>query len=193
MLTKEKILDTAEIILRKFGPRKTTVIDVARGLNVSHGTVYRHFSTKAELHEAITLRWLERVTAPLITITHKNESADIKLRQWFQMLTEIKRNIYNGDPELFESYLYLSRETPDHVKSKHVLFLLSQIEEILNDGVDEGCFEISDSAVVARCLFFGTIRYHHPLHASDWKSESIEDEFTQLFSLFEKSIRKVVV
>ncbi|MEZ8387575.1 TetR/AcrR family transcriptional regulator, partial [Vibrio splendidus] len=55
MLTKEKILDASEIVLRKFGPRKTTVVDVARALEVSHGTVYRHFATKAELHEAITL------------------------------------------------------------------------------------------------------------------------------------------
>ena len=190
MLTKEKILDSAEVILRKFGPKKTTVIDVARALNVSHGTVYRHFSTKAELHEAITLRWLAQVTAPLTTIISKQESADLKLREWFQMLTKIKRSIFNGDPELFESYLHLARETPEHVKSKHVLFLLSQIEGILKDGVDEGCFEINDCTVIARCLFFGTVRYHHPLHASDWKSESIEEEFTQLFSLLEKSIRK---
>ncbi|MCC4820663.1 TetR/AcrR family transcriptional regulator, partial [Vibrio lentus] len=78
----EKILDASEIVLRKFGPRKTTVVDVARALDVSHGTVYRHFATKAELHEAITLRWLERVTAPLTEITHRSESASIRLREW---------------------------------------------------------------------------------------------------------------
>ncbi|MDP2488698.1 TetR family transcriptional regulator [Vibrio splendidus] len=190
MLTKEKILDASEIVLRKFGPRKTTVVDVARALDVSHGTVYRHFATKAELHEAITLRWLERVTAPLTEITHRSESASIRLREWFEALTAIKRSIFIGEPELFESYSSLAQQTPEHVKSKHINHLLQQVESILNDGVTEGTFEIEDCAITARCFFFGTVRYHHPLHSSEWKSDTIEQEFTQLFSLLEKAIYK---
>ncbi|MBW7457433.1 TetR/AcrR family transcriptional regulator, partial [Paenibacillus sepulcri] len=42
-LTKETILDAAEQVLRRFGPDKTSVVDVARALQVSHGTIYRHF------------------------------------------------------------------------------------------------------------------------------------------------------
>ncbi|MDH5923555.1 TetR family transcriptional regulator [Vibrio splendidus] len=190
MLTKEKILDASEIVLRKFGPRKTTVVDVARALDVSHGTVYRHFATKAELHEAITLRWLDRVTAPLTEITNRPESASLKLREWFEALTAIKRRIFIGEPELFESYSSLAQQTPEHVKSKHINHLLQQVESILNDGVREGVFEIEDCTITARCFFFGTVRYHHPLHSPEWKSDTIEQEFTQLFSLLEKAIYK---
>ena len=43
ILTPERILDAAEEVLRRFGPTKTTVVDVARALGVSHGSVYRHF------------------------------------------------------------------------------------------------------------------------------------------------------
>lgn len=190
MLTKEKILDASEIVLRKFGPRKTTVVDVARALDVSHGTVYRHFATKAELHEAITLRWLDRVTAPLTEITNRPESASLKLREWFEALTAIKRRIFIGEPELFESYSSLAQQTPEHVKSKHINHLLQQVESILNDGVREGVFEIEDCTITARSFFFGTVRYHHPLHSPEWKSDTIEQEFTQLFSLLEKAIYK---
>ncbi|MEZ9597719.1 TetR family transcriptional regulator [Vibrio sp. 10N.286.46.A8] len=190
MLTKEKILDASEIVLRKFGPRKTTVVDVARALDVSHGTVYRHFATKAELHEAITLRWLDRVTAPLTEITNRPESASLRLREWFEALTAIKRRIFIGEPELFESYSSLTQQTPEHVKSKHINHLLQQVESILNDGVREGVFEIEDCTITARCFFFGTVRYHHPLHSPEWKSDTIEQEFTQLFSLLEKAIYK---
>ena len=35
-------------------PAKATVVDVARALGVSHGSVYRHFPTKAALREAVT-------------------------------------------------------------------------------------------------------------------------------------------
>jgi len=38
-LTAEAILDAAEEALRRFGPAKTSVVDVARALDVSHGSV----------------------------------------------------------------------------------------------------------------------------------------------------------
>ena len=46
-LTKEEILNTTEQVLRRFGPEKASVVDVARALNVSHGTIYRHYPSKA--------------------------------------------------------------------------------------------------------------------------------------------------
>jgi len=70
-LSKEQIMDTAEQVLRRFGPDKTSVLDVARALQVSHGTLYRHFSSKAALREAVTERWLTRsIAAPLADIAN---------------------------------------------------------------------------------------------------------------------------
>ena len=67
-LTPDRILDAAEETLTRYGPAKTTVVDVARALGVSHGSVYRHFSSKAALRDAVTERWLARVSDPLATI-----------------------------------------------------------------------------------------------------------------------------
>ncbi len=60
-LTREKILEAAENVLRRYGLSKATVVDVARMLGVSHGSVYRHFASKAELREAVLRVWLSRV------------------------------------------------------------------------------------------------------------------------------------
>ena len=43
VLTPDRILDSAEQVLRRYGAGKATVVDVARALGVSHGSVYRHF------------------------------------------------------------------------------------------------------------------------------------------------------
>ena len=48
-LTPDRILDAAEEVLRRYGPQKTTVVDVARALDVSHGTIYRHYPSKQAL------------------------------------------------------------------------------------------------------------------------------------------------
>ena len=41
-LTRDRIVATAEDVVRRFGPEKATVVDVARALGVSHAAVYRH-------------------------------------------------------------------------------------------------------------------------------------------------------
>jgi Bacterial regulatory proteins, tetR family len=41
VLTTDRILEVAVVVLRRFGPDKATVIDVARALGVTHGSVYR--------------------------------------------------------------------------------------------------------------------------------------------------------
>ena len=50
VLTFERILEAAEDVLRR-QPAKATVVDVARALEVSHGSVYRHFPSKAALRD----------------------------------------------------------------------------------------------------------------------------------------------
>ena len=64
VLTPERILEATEDVLRRFGLAKATVVDVARALDVSHGSVYRHFPSKASLREAVAKRWRDRVNAP---------------------------------------------------------------------------------------------------------------------------------
>ena len=92
MLTREEILDAAEEVLRRYGPAKANVVDVARALNVSHGSVYRHFPSKAALREAVAERWLESVAQPLDEITDA--------REWFDTLIATKRSRAQQDPEL---------------------------------------------------------------------------------------------
>ena len=65
VLTPERILEATEEVLRRYGLAKATVVDVARALDVSHGSVYRHFPSKASLREAVARRWLDRANAPL--------------------------------------------------------------------------------------------------------------------------------
>lgn len=191
MLTTDKILDAAEEVLRKYGPRKITVVDVARSLGVSHGTVYRHFASKVDLHEAITGRWLQRVLLPLLEIAKKDSEPKARLREWFEALVKLKHDLVKNEVEMFESYSALAKSMPKEKKAIHINAMLKMIEGILEDGKQRGEFDFEDSAVTAKCLFFATILYHHPLHAHEWNNEHIYDDFEHLFQLLEKAIHKV--
>ena len=51
------------------------MVDVARALGVSHGSVYRHFASKAALREAVIERWLPRISAPLAAVVRGKQPA----------------------------------------------------------------------------------------------------------------------
>ena len=135
-LTPDRILDAAEEVLRRYGPQKTTVVDVARALDVSHGTIYRHYPSKQALRDAVTRRWLQRVTGPLQTIAEERGPAAARLRRWFDALIAFKRRKLLDEPELFATYHAIAEDAREVIR-EHVGELVGQIARIIRDGVAE--------------------------------------------------------
>ena len=137
VLTPERILEVTEDVLRRFGLAKATVVDVARALDVSHGSVYRHFPSKASLREAVAKRWLDRTNAPLQEIADSTGPAPARLERWLRTMIAIKHKKVGDDPEMFATYLTLAQEACKVVKA-HKDRLVDQIAHILSDGVKQG-------------------------------------------------------
>jgi AcrR family transcriptional regulator len=172
VLTPERILEVTEDVLRRFGLAKATVVDVARALDVSHGSVYRHFPSKASLRQAVAKRWLDRVNAPLQKIAEGSGPAPARLERWLRTMFAIKHKTVSDDPEMFETYLTLAQEACKVVKA-HKDGLVDQIAHILADGVKQGAFQVTDVKVTARALFEATSRFHHPAHAEEWSDPAL--------------------
>ncbi len=58
--TRARIIETAETLFRRLGYAKTAVADIAAELKMSPANVYRFFSSKNAIIEAICQRCLER-------------------------------------------------------------------------------------------------------------------------------------
>src|SRR3982074_1532384 len=101
VLTPERILEVTEDVLRRFGLAKATVVDVARALSVSHGSVYRHFPSKAALRDAVAEQWLARLAARRAAVAAERGPAAERLRHWLDLLIASKRRKARSDPELF--------------------------------------------------------------------------------------------
>jgi AcrR family transcriptional regulator len=182
VLTPERILEVTEDVLRRFGLTKATVVDVARALDVSHGSVYRHFPSKASLRQAVAKRWLDRANAPLQEIAEASGPAPARLEKWLRTMFAIKYKKVTEDPEMFQTYLTLAREACEAVKA-HKERLVGQIADILSDGVKQGAFQVADAKVSARALFDATVRYHHPAHADEWTDPETPARFDALLAL----------
>lgn len=181
-LAPARILDAAEDVLRRFGPAKATVVDVARALGVSHGSVYRHFPTKAALRDAVCERWLTRVTEPLEAIAAEDGPAPERLRRWLTALVAAKRARASGDPELFATYNALIADARD-VITAHVDALSSQIARIIADGIARGEFAPTDVRRAGHAVLYATGRFHNPFHAGSWSEPGIDDEFDAVCDL----------
>ncbi|MFG2519817.1 TetR family transcriptional regulator [Streptomyces sp. NPDC048527] len=184
-LTTERILEVTEEVLRRHGPAKATVVDVARALGVSHGSVYRHFGTKAQLREAVTKRWLDRTTDELqLLMSDGSLSSPALLRQWFSTLFAAKRRKAGDDPQLFATYQVLISEN-SRVVELHVGELITQLDHIIQDGVAKGQFRLphADPALTARAVFDATNRFHDPAYAGEWQRAGIDAEFNALTDL----------
>jgi AcrR family transcriptional regulator len=182
VLTPERILEVTEDVLRRYGLAKATVVDVARALDVSHGSVYRHFPSKASLRQAVAKRWLDRANAPLQKIAETTGPAPARLEKWLRTMFEIKYKKVSEDPEMFQTYLTLAREACEVVQA-HKDRLVGQVAHILSDGVKQGVFQISDPQVTARAVFDATTRYHHPAHSDDWSDPQTPARIDALLAL----------
>src|ERR1700753_4374424 len=142
VLTPERILEGTEDVMRRYGLAKATVVDVARALDVSHGSVYRHFPSKDSLRQAVAKRWLERVSTPLAKIAEESGPAPARLERWLRTLCLAKQKKVLEDPEMFATYLTLANEACVVVKA-HKETLADQITGILADGVKQGVFAVT--------------------------------------------------
>jgi AcrR family transcriptional regulator len=182
VLTPERILEAAEDVLRRYGPAKANVVDVARALGVSHGSVYRHFESKAALRDAVTDRWLARIGAPLEKIAAEDGPAADRLRRWLVKLSKAKRKKALEDPELFATYMALVTDAREVVDA-HVDHLVGQIARIMTDGVEQGEFVVDDPHTAARAIFDATARFHNPAFASQWSDPGLDDALESVWLL----------
>ena len=180
-LTRDRILATAEEVIRRFGLAKANVVDVARALGVSHAAVYQHVATKAELLDLVVGRWVEATMPPLRAIAAQTGSAPKRLRQLFDALIAVKRRQAADDPELFATYRALAADA--HFAAAYVDQLVGLAAVVIRRGVKEGTFRTVDPVAAGRAVLFATSRFHHPAHAAEWADPATDAAYNDVWKL----------
>ncbi|MEU1600781.1 TetR family transcriptional regulator [Streptomyces sp. NPDC005708] len=176
------MLQATEEVIRRFGPAKATVVDVARALKVSHGTVYRHFPSKAVLWDAVTRRLLDRVHAPLSSVMTGPGTAMQRVREWVWVLFAAQRAAALDAPELFATYQALVGANSESITAYRAQ-LEAQLAQIVADGQQAGEFCDAPPAVLSHALFQATAYFHDPGYASRWASDRAEADLDALLCL----------
>jgi AcrR family transcriptional regulator len=187
-LTLDKILATAEDVIRRFGPAKATVVDVARVLGVSHTAVHKHVGSKAELRDMVLGRWLEATMPPLRAVVAERGPAPNRLRYLIDALIAVKRRRAADDPELFTAYRTLAADAKS-VIAAHVEEMIGLVAKIIVSGIEEGTFRTVDPMAMGRAVLVATSKFHHPAHAAEWGDPAIAAAYEDVWQLLMDGLR----
>ncbi len=181
-LTRDRILAAAEDVIRRFGPSKATVVDVARALGVSHTAVYQHVSSKAELRDLVVGQWLEATMLPLRAIVARPGPAPLRLRELIDALIAVKRRRAADDSELFTAYRSLAADAKS-VVAAHVAEMIELVATVIAAGVQDGTFRAVDPVAAGRAVLVATSKFHHPAHAAEWADPAIDAAYDDVWQL----------
>lgn len=160
-LDKETILNATEEVIRRFGPDKANITDVAKVLKVSHAAIYRYYDGKTALWNAVTERWLTNLHASSNNILKEDSPADIKLKRLLQDFVEAKRLSAINDPEMFANYLKLAGISMEVVE-KGIEDGINKIEKVIVQGITEGIFFAESSHQEAKSVYLAASVFIHP-------------------------------
>ena len=63
------------------------------------------------------------------------------------------------------------------------------VATIIRSGAKEGVFRRVDPAVTGRAVLHSTLRFHHPFHADEWASPTIDADYEAVWNLLMEGLR----
>ncbi len=156
-----RIVEAAAGFLRRFGPRRTTVVDIAEAAGMSHANVYRYFPSKAALLGEVTSAWLRPIEAEVRVIAEGPDPAPDKLERILFAIHRSYRDKLERDPQLFR-LLVQAAETNSSIARKHRGRLQGAVQRTIEEGFAQGSFQAIDLRRALALVFDLTHRFVHP-------------------------------
>ncbi|KPK96045.1 hypothetical protein AMJ80_02250 [bacterium SM23_31] len=162
----DKIADKREIIISvaqkkfaQYGPRKTTIDEIANGAGISKGLIYHYFADKKDIYHAVIMKEIEQFESLLLEAVDKMDKPASKLTEYIrvktnkmvetanfyrlniQWLNEVTRDVIKVFiPEILE-------KMSDYRKKE-----INMVSKIIKEGMEQGDFKKIDTQKAA--IFF---------------------------------------
>ena len=157
--TREAILDAMDVLMERYGYRKTTVDDLAKEAGISKRTVYLYFPSKEEIALSSIGRVVENAQAKMREIALEDgDPAKLVARMLVErVMTRVRavENYRQSLDELFEALrpAYLARRQTSFENEQEIL------TEALENGRLAGVFRFANAEETASDLLSATNAY----------------------------------
>lgn len=149
--TREKLIDVARQLFARMGVENTTMNDIAAASAKGRRTLYTYFKSKTDIYNAVIESELNILYQSLESVATKELPADRKLLEFIHIrLESIKDVVFRNGTLKADFFRDIWRV--ENVRKAFDLREIAFIENILQDGVNQGIFEISNVHGMASVL-----------------------------------------
>jgi AcrR family transcriptional regulator len=160
--TRARIMETAETLFRRLGFAKTTVADIAGELKMSPANVYRFFSSKNAIIEAICQRCLGELEEKAWTVARSRGSAAERIERLVLEILTYHRENHLVDQRVNDMVLAAIELSWQAIRA-HKEHMRMVFEMILREGIESGEFEPLDPRETSRLLMISLVHFCHPV------------------------------
>lgn len=193
---RQQILVAAKRVFSEKGYTKATVEDIAKGAELSSGTLYLYFRNKEELYVSLSLRVLQYLLMRLEHIDEQREPTE-QLRA----LLEILYDVYEFDPSVAISMFHL--QSSDILKNLSPEMLseikglsrkaLDKISAIFRDGIRKGVFVDRHPVALTDIvwgMFSGVVLWENSKNLLNAERDYLKPTLELAFELLERGVRQ---
>jgi AcrR family transcriptional regulator len=160
--TRARIIEAADGLFRRLGFAKTAVADIAAELGMSPANVYRFFSSKNAIVEAICQRCLGEIEAGAWAVVHSKASAAARIERLFLEILAYHSKNFMSEKRVHDIVLVAIEHSWTAI-SAHKDVIGTIVERMVRDGVETGEFEVVDPRETAELILRSMVCFTHPL------------------------------
>jgi AcrR family transcriptional regulator len=173
--TRARIIETAEALFRRLGFAKTAVADIAAELDMSPANVYRFFSSKNAIVEAICQRCLSELEQRAWAAARSRAPAASRMERLFLEIFHYHKDNLIVEKRVHDMVLVAMENNWDAIEA-HTETIRTVIEVIIRDGIEAGEFEPVDARATSELIKRSMLHYCHPLMVAEALRERDEPQ-----------------
>ncbi|MBP5377125.1 MAG: TetR/AcrR family transcriptional regulator [Bacteroidaceae bacterium] len=187
--TRKLLVDVARQLFAKQGFESTTMNDIAALSSKGRRTLYTYFKSKEEVYYAVIQTELERLSERMEEVANKPIAPEEKLVQLvFTHLGVIKEAVYrNGNlrAEFFRDVWKVEAVRKNFDKNE-----INLIRRIMNEGNDQGKFEIRNVRLMAEIFHFCLKGCEVPFIYGRYAAQNEEELYPYVRNMIMKQLKK---
>ena len=146
---RDHIIHIARGVFSKFGFKKTTVDDIARGLGKGKSSIYYYFRSKEEIYKEVLNKEAETLKNEIYRkVVETNDNPKDKLRNYVLIRMRFLYELTNFNEALRNDYLknfaFVERIREKYDKEEHSIIL-----NILREGMSKDIFRLKETEFTA--------------------------------------------
>lgn len=175
-LTQAKIVETASALIQQTGRTDISLSVIAETLGITHGALYKHFSSKQALWEAVAADWFQTHILQQISVKmNANDPKPVtKLHDWLWALVNAKKSAYEADPEMFALNTRYVDSNPI-VLRRVLLPAYQQVDELMQ--YHDANYQRAETILAAFSIFM------LPNFKETWQQDDYQDRFEAMWQL----------